>query len=164
MLTGLYKTLIRPLLEYCVPAWSPYYRKDKELLERVQHRFTRMVPGLSEMSYPQRLRRLGLWSLEERRNRADLIELFKIYKGFSKVNFQDMFETAVESRTRGHSAKLIIKRNRLDLRKFFFSERVKCRWNRLSQDEVDSATINHFKAILTKKRENRMGFFMDTLE
>ena len=46
ILLPLYKSLVRPLVEYCTPAWSPHYHKDKELIERVQHRFTRMVPRL----------------------------------------------------------------------------------------------------------------------
>jgi len=75
---SLYKTLVRPHLEYCSPAWSPHYKKDKQLLERVQRRFTRMPPGLKSMEYDDRLKALGIWSLEERRNRADLLEVFKI--------------------------------------------------------------------------------------
>ena len=62
----LYKSLVRLHLEFCISAWSPYYKKDKELLERVQHRFTRMFPGLRKLSYADRLQSLGLWSLEER--------------------------------------------------------------------------------------------------
>jgi len=72
VLLQLYKTLVRPHLEYCISAWSPYYEKDKALLERVQHRFTRMIPGFRRLSYEMRLNRLKLWTLEERRNRADL--------------------------------------------------------------------------------------------
>ena len=66
VLLRLCKTLVRPHLEYCVSAWSPYYTKDRLLLECVQHRFTRMVPGLKHMSYDNRLQHLGIWSLEER--------------------------------------------------------------------------------------------------
>ena len=54
--------------------------KDKELLEKVQHRFTRFFKELRQLDYTERLRRLGLWSLEERRNRADLIEVYKIVR------------------------------------------------------------------------------------
>jgi len=53
-------------------------KKDKTLLEKVQRRFTRMIPELKDIEYECRLRKLGLWTLEERRNRADLIEVFKI--------------------------------------------------------------------------------------
>ena len=63
ILLQLYKSLVRPHLEYCISAWSPHYNKDKQLLERIQHRFTHMLPGMKELSYNQRLRKLGLWSL-----------------------------------------------------------------------------------------------------
>jgi len=78
---NLYKSLVRPHLEQCVSVWSPHYQKDKELLERVQHRFTRMFEGFSSLPYGERLLRLGLWTLEERINRSDLIELFKMFYG-----------------------------------------------------------------------------------
>ena len=80
----LYKSLVRPHLEYCVSVWSPHYTKDKELLERVQpwtfvliqrsmvqHRFTRMIKEVRDKDYLDRLKEY-LWTLEERRNRADL--------------------------------------------------------------------------------------------
>jgi len=67
----IYKTLIRPHVEYYVSPWIPYYKKDKELLEKVQRRFTKMIKGMKGMSYEERLQKLKLWSLEERRNRQD---------------------------------------------------------------------------------------------
>jgi len=45
MTVNLYKSLVRPHLEQCVSVWSPHYQKDKELLERMQHRFTKMIEG-----------------------------------------------------------------------------------------------------------------------
>ena len=99
----LYKSLVRPLVEYCTPAWSPYYQKDKALLEKIQHRFTRLVPGLKDLPYIESLRSLDLWSLEERRHRADLIEVFKMFKGVSGIEFADMFQLSHNDRTRGHS-------------------------------------------------------------
>jgi len=51
----LYKSLVRPHLEYCTVAWSPHYVNNKELLERVQRRFTRMIPELKALSYPDRM-------------------------------------------------------------------------------------------------------------
>ena len=86
VLITLYKSMVRPHLEYSSVAWSPYYVKDKALLERVQHRFTRMFPELKDLLYSQRLAKLRLWSLEERRNRADLIEIFKMIKGFQQFH------------------------------------------------------------------------------
>jgi len=66
IMVRLYKSLVRPHLEYCVSAWSPHYVKDKELLERVQHRFTRMFKDLRGMDYGERLKSLNLWTLEKR--------------------------------------------------------------------------------------------------
>ena len=80
VLLPLYKTLVRPHLEYAVQAWSSHLVKDVEVLERVQHRFTRMIKGLKSMEYSSRLESLGL-SLKFRRLRGDLIETFKIIKG-----------------------------------------------------------------------------------
>ena len=55
ILVKLYKSLVRPQLEYCTASWSPHYSKDKDLLERIQHRFTRMVPGLKNLPYEEQL-------------------------------------------------------------------------------------------------------------
>jgi len=56
--------------------------------------FTRMVPGLKSLKYEERLNCLGLWTLEERRNRADLLEVFKMYKGLSLLPFDHLFTTS----------------------------------------------------------------------
>jgi len=78
IMLSLYKSLVRPHLDYCMVAWSPHCVKYKELLEHVQRRFTRLIPKLKELSYPERLDKLTLWSLEERRVHADLIEVYNV--------------------------------------------------------------------------------------
>ena len=83
VLINLYKSLVRPHLDYCSMVWSPHYNKDKLLLERVQHRFTRLFTHLRRLPYEHRLSHLELWSLEERRNRAELIEVFEMVTGLS---------------------------------------------------------------------------------
>ena len=70
----LYKVYVRPHLEYCIQAWSPYWKADKEKLERVQRRAVNMVAGLKGKTYEDKLKEVGLTSLENRRNRGDMIQ------------------------------------------------------------------------------------------
>ena len=157
MLLNLYKTLVRPHLEYNMAAWSPHYQKDKSLLERVQHRFTRLFTNLRSLPYETRLLRLGLWSLEDRRNRGDLLEVFKIIKGFTDVPWQTFSRNEAHS-TCGHSWKLAKQTCNQDCRLHFFSLRVLNRWNSLTQELVDSESVNSFKSGLEKLRKRKMGF------
>jgi len=121
IMLNLNKTPVRPHVEYCVSAWSPYYKKDKELLEKVQRRFTEMIKGMKGKSYEERLQRLNLWSLEERRNRQDLIEVFKICKGLSRIRSEELFHFDNRGKgTRGYSLKLIKIRCMQDSRRHFF--------------------------------------------
>jgi len=161
ILVALYKSLVRPHLEFCCSAWSPHYKKDRTLIERIQHRFTRLFKDLQKLDYSERLNHLGLWTLEERRNRADLIEVFKLCKGLTAVPVTNFFEFDISGRTRGHSLKLLKKHCSKDVRKYFFSYRVINRWNSLTEDIIRSPSINSFKKKLQKLRNTRMGFFLD---
>ena len=119
--------------------WSPHYRKDKLLLERVQHRFTLLFDELNPLEYQERLVKLKLWSLEERRDRADLIELFKMVRGISTVPLQTFFKLADGSRTRGHIWKLVKEHSGL----YFFSVRVLNCWNSLPESAVQVNSVTH---------------------
>ena len=86
MFLNLYPALVRPLLEYCVQVWSPYKRKYIKLLEGVQRRATKLVPQITDLSYDDRLKALGLTRLVDRRVRGDMIETYKIISGKENVN------------------------------------------------------------------------------
>jgi len=123
-----------------------------------------MVPGMKHLPCHTRLAQLGLCTLEERRHRADLLEVFRMYKGLSLTPFCRYFTLSPVNNTRGHSAKVLKNRCSLDLRRFFFSERVVDRWNSLlPQHVIDSASINVFKNGLSTMRRDLMGSFMDWL-
>ena len=144
VIVPLYKALVRPHLEYCVQVWNPFLRKDIDLLEKVQRRTTKRIKGLNNLSYDERLKVCNLPRLEDRRKRGDLIETFKIMKGFEKVPKERFFQRG-SNQCRGHSEKLFKERPNSRQRQKIFSQRVISEWNALPQRVVDSKTIDQFK-------------------
>ena len=141
----IYRGLIRPRLEYACQAWSPHLRRDIDLLERVQRRATRMVSGLSGLPYHERLRWLGLQSLETRRRRADLIFTYQLLHNLVDYDFRRLFHLADYQGTRGHPLKLFKTRGRIDARKFSFALRVITPWNNLPSSVVMAPSVQSFK-------------------
>ncbi|CAM5109632.1 unnamed protein product [Eretmochelys imbricata] len=104
ILLPLYKSMVRPHPEYCIQMWS-HLKKDILALEKVQRRATKMIRGLEWVPYEERLKRLGLFSLEKRRLMGDMIEVYKIMSGVEKVNKEKLFTCSHNIRTRGHQMK-----------------------------------------------------------
>jgi hypothetical protein len=147
---SLYTALVRPHLEYAVQFWSPHFKKDIAKIESVQRRATKLVPGLRTSTYHERLKKMNLFSMEKRRKRGDMIQVFKIVNRIDKMNIDQLFEFDVNSVTRGHAYKLKKKRFNLDVAKYAFVNRVIDPWNALPEIIVNAKTLECFKRRLDK--------------
>lgn len=145
---SLYIALVRPHLEFSNVAWAPRLERDKNLLESVQRRATKLIPEYKDLEYEDRLRQLNLPSLRYRRARGDMIEVYKYTHGKYTVN--ENLLSMNTSVTRGHSYKLEKVRCNTSLRQNFFNCRVVDSWNRLPDSVVTAPSIASFEARLDK--------------
>lgn len=140
-LESMYKTFVRPHLEYCVQVWNPGYIGDIAKMEQVQNRFTRLLPQSRIMTQSERNKRLNITSHETRRLRGDLIYMYKMFDS-------GLFTPSPETRTRGHSRKLVLERAQNNLRKHSFATRNVTAWNNLPDHVVSAQSLNIFKSRL----------------
>ena len=148
----LYEVYVPPHLQYCCSAWSPYTVADKDLLENVQRRAIRMISGLKG-TYEDKLRAVGLVTLEANRVRGDMIEMFKMMTGKGNVDFRKFFQLAPTREgalnTRGNTGYLNVAEPpqcKDSVRRNFFSHRCPRIWNALPDSVKRAGTVSSFKA------------------
>ena len=146
-----YKSFVRPILEYAAPVWSPHLWRQVHLLERIQRRATKRIPGVGNLSYEECLKELKLPTLVYRRIRCDLIHTYKFVHGlFSSKSILPSFNNYP---TRGNSLKLTKCHAKSNARCYIFSNRVVDWWNPLpekilkakSKESFKKELDNHFK-------------------
>ena len=132
----LYTTFVRPHLEYAASVWNPSAKKDIKALERVQQRVTKLPICLRDLSYEERLKRLNLTTLKDRRERGDAIQLFKFNNGLNKINWYHPVGQSVRGNiegpatsVRGLNHRLLSQLTNVSARENFFSNRVVSIWN-----------------------------------
>ena len=155
----LYKTLVRSHLDYASSVWFPFKEKYSELIEGVQRRATKQIPGFKNLSYEERLRKLKLPTLKYRRHRGDMIELYKIASNKYDSEVTDFMKWRKDYSNRetgrGNSKKLFAQRPKFDLRKYSFTVRTTKIWNSLPDTVVSAKTTNTFKNRLDKHWEKQ---------
>ena len=153
LLKTLYTTYVRPLVEFAVPVWNPYLKGEIEALEKIQHRATRLVKNLRKLPYEQRLEKLNITTLSARRNRGDLIQVFKTLNGYEKIDL--IAKPELHSASRGHNFSYKREQTKFTARQEFLLNRAANNWNSLSMKTIQSASVNQFKANL----DNEMNKF-----
>jgi hypothetical protein len=151
----LYKTYVRPHLEFSTPAWSPWNQVDKDCLEKVQKKMVNMVSGLKSGSYEGKLAEIGLDTLEERRHIADMITMNKMAHGVGEFGLQELFEPVqAHHATRAVADPLNVRPRpaTLELRRGFFSYRVAKDWNKIPVNIKSIPVAGRFKGAYRRTR------------
>ena len=146
----LYKSLVRPHLEYAQEVWQPYLKKHSILMEKVQRRATKLIPEFKKLKYEQRLAILNLPTLKYRRLRGDMILTYNIFEGGDKEVIEKLLRprgTMQFAQTRGHSRTLRKEHSRLNIRRYSFSHRIVNTWNALPDRIVHAKDVNSFKGL-----------------
>ena len=144
-LSDLYKTYIRSKLEYCPQLWNPSHTTLNLKIEKVQNRFTRLIPNGKNLTHEERNDILGITSHEERRRRGDMIFTWDILNDDTHP-CKHLLEPDPGNQRRGHSKKLTKQRFNMDIFKHSFSNRIVNHWNSLDERTVAASSKNMFKS------------------
>ena len=156
----IYKSLVRPILEYGNCIWSPIFKRQSIKIENVQRRATRLLPELLDMSYDERLKQLDLSSLKYRRKRGDLIQLYKLVHKIDNIDSLKFFSYSKTINTRGDRYKIFIDRCITNLRLNSFIRRTVGDWNNLCFATKDADNLNCFKNYVDKEL-SKIRFLFD---
>lgn len=152
-LLQLYKSLVRPHLEYGNIIWYPFLKRQSIAVEKVQRRVTKLLQECGHMTYSQRLQYLSLPSLKGRRYRGDLIEMFKIFHNLEDVSFENLFSLSKSDITRNSEGKLFLMHSNTNKRKFSFANRIVQPWNALPTSYKFAKDTNTFKNLLDSDKK-----------
>ena len=159
----IFKGLVRPHLEYGAPVWSPHHSYLINQLESVQRRATKLLPGMKDLDYDERLRKLGLPTLTYRRVRGDMIQVFKLLMPIEKGAYDRSLPKLLSLKTdlgvrvdpKGHDHQLYKGCVEKDIRKFSFNFRVCRLWNSLPQSVINAKTVKGFEIGLDRHWANQ---------
>ena len=155
-ITTLYKSMVRPHLEYGNAIWGPCYVGDLKLVEGVQRRATKLIPHLYDTPYEDRLRELMLPSMTYRRKRGDMIQLFKIMNGLVRLDATELFTpVSMVNNTRGHQQRVRQQRAHKAVRAKSFSQRTIKSWNSLPKYVINAPSVDAFKNRLDEAWEDK---------
>ena len=162
MYINLYKSLVRPIIEYGNTIWGPHYILDQHSIEQIQRRATRILTGLYDTPYSDRLNILKLPTLQYRRLRGDMILLHRLLHNNIGIHFSDYFTRSFTS-TRGHSYKIFKPHATTRIRSNFFATRSIDAWNRLPEYIIEAhvQSTNSFKNLFDTYYSNQM-FVLDS--
>ena len=163
----LYCVYVRPHLEYAIQSWSPWLVQDKDVLEKVQKRALKMVSNLKGRTYEERLLETNMTTLEARRVRGDLIQMYRIMSGKDDVRPSIWFHTMADFRGTGVGTRqarglynVHPQESQGQVRKNFFSQRVVAPWNALPDQVKQATSVNMFKNSLDDHM--KQGVFLPT--
>ena len=160
MFKKLYKSTIRPHLEYANVIWHPVFKRQLKSLENVQRRATKIVPELKDLPYCDRLKRLDLPSLEYRQIRGDLIQTYKIIHNIDNINRDDIFVMR-ENTTRNSDLKLYKNFAKSKSRCNFLPYRINNIWNSLHSSTRNSKDLQLFKINIDKELKHLRYVYHD---
>ena len=149
-ITTLYKSMVRPHLEYANAIWGPHFQADIIKVESVERRATKMICGLTNLTYQERLKTLKLRSLVYRRRRGNMIQIFNILNDYLRIDKNQFFKIREGSRTRGHGNKIFKERAIRRPRRNNLPQKSANDWNSLPEKVVNSPSVNIFKYRLDK--------------